>query len=61
VGTQQGLDETLKQTVDQLLTTPEGELIRQRIGVDDTLAALTGDLAFEVAQDLVPCRPPAPS
>jgi hypothetical protein len=48
VVTQQGLDETLKQTVDQLLTTPEGELIRQRIGVDDTLAALTGDLAFEV-------------
>jgi Protein of unknown function (DUF3352) len=48
VATQQGLDETLKQTVDQLLTTPEGELIRQRIGVDDTLAALTGDLAFEV-------------
>jgi hypothetical protein len=48
VATQQGLDETLKQTVDQLLTTPEGERIRQRIGVDDTLAALTGDLAFEV-------------
>ena len=48
VATQQGLDETLKQTVDQVLTTPEGELIRQRIGVDDTLAALTGDLAFEV-------------
>jgi hypothetical protein len=48
VATQQGLDETVKQTVDQLLTTPQGELIRQRIGVDDTLAALTGDLAFEV-------------
>ena len=48
VATQQGLDETLKQTVDQLLTNPEGELIRQRIGVDDTLAALTGDLAFEI-------------
>jgi hypothetical protein len=48
VATQQGLDETLKQTVDQLLITPEGERIRQRIGVDDTLAALTGDLAFEV-------------
>ncbi len=48
VATQQGLDETLKQTVDQLLTTPGGERIRQRIGVDDTLAALTGDLAFEV-------------
>jgi hypothetical protein len=48
VATQQGLDETLKQTVDQVLTSPEGELIRQRIGVDDTLAALTGDLAFEV-------------
>jgi Protein of unknown function (DUF3352) len=48
VATQQGLDETLKQTVDQLLATSEGERIRQRIGVDDTLAALTGDLAFEV-------------
>jgi hypothetical protein len=48
VATQQGLDETLKQTVDQVLTTPEGELIRQRIGADDTLAALTGDLALEV-------------
>jgi hypothetical protein len=34
--------------VDQLLATSGGELIRQRIGVDDTLAALTGDLAFEV-------------
>ena len=48
VATQQGLDETLKPTVDQLLTTSEGEQIRQRIGVDDTLAALTGDLAFEI-------------
>ena len=48
VATQQGLDETLKPTVDQLLTTAEGEQIRQRIGVDDALAALTGDLAFEV-------------
>jgi len=48
VATQQGLDQTLKPTVDQLLTTAEGEQIRQRIGVDDALAALTGDLAFEV-------------
>lgn len=48
VATQQGLDENLKQTVDQILATPEGERIRQRIGVDDALAALTGDLAFEV-------------
>jgi hypothetical protein len=48
VVTQQGLEETLKQTVDQILNTPEGERIRQRIGVDDTLATLTGDLAFEV-------------
>jgi hypothetical protein len=48
VATQQGLDETLKPTVDQLLTTAEGEHIRQRIGVDDALAALTGDLVFEV-------------
>jgi hypothetical protein len=48
VATQQGLDETLKPTVDQLLTTAEGEQIRQRIGVDDALATLTGDLAFEV-------------
>lgn len=48
VATQQGLDETLKQTLDQVLATPEGERIRQRIGLDDTLAALTGDLALEV-------------
>jgi Protein of unknown function (DUF3352) len=48
VATQQGVDETLKQTVDQLPTTPEAEGIRQRIGLDDTLAALTGDLALEV-------------
>lgn len=48
VGTQQGLYETLKQTVDQILASSEGEVIRQRIGVDDTMAALTGDLAFEV-------------
>jgi hypothetical protein len=48
VATQQGVDETLKQTVDQILATSEGELIRQRIGLDDTLAALTGDLALEV-------------
>jgi hypothetical protein len=48
VATQQGLDETLKPTADQLLTSAEGEQIRQRIGVDDALAALTGDLAFEV-------------
>jgi hypothetical protein len=39
VATQQGLDETLKPTVDQLLTTAEGEQIRQRIGVDDAPAA----------------------
>jgi hypothetical protein len=107
VATQQGLDETLKQAVDQLLTTPEGELIRRRIGVDDTGAPRGGpevkmeDLDVSghddpvpgrsrtlghgvrarlrggrrcrdrrsspvisrsrSAQDLVPCRPPAPS
>lgn len=48
VATQQGLDQTLKPAVDQLLATAEGEQLRQRIGVDDALAALTGDLAFEV-------------
>ncbi len=48
VATQQGVDETLKQTVDQVLATSEGELIRHQIGLDDTLAALTGDLALEV-------------
>jgi hypothetical protein len=34
--------------VDQALSMPEGERIRQRLAVDDVLAALTGDLAFEV-------------
>ncbi|HET7928604.1 MAG TPA: DUF3352 domain-containing protein [Actinomycetota bacterium] len=48
VATQQGVDETLKQSLDQIMNTSEGELIRERIGLDDTLAALTGDVAFEV-------------
>jgi hypothetical protein len=45
---QQGFDESLRQAVDRLLATPEGERIRRRLGVDDALSALTGDLAFEI-------------
>jgi hypothetical protein len=48
VETQEGVDASLKQIVEQALSTPEGERIRQRLDVDDALAALTGDLAFEV-------------
>jgi len=48
VATQQGLDTTLKQVLDQPLSTPPGERLRQRLGVDDALSALTGDMAFEV-------------
>jgi Protein of unknown function (DUF3352) len=48
VATQQGLDTTLKQVLDQALSTPPGERLRQRLGVDDALSALTGDMAFEI-------------
>ena len=48
VATQEGVDGSLKQFLDQALSTPEGERIRERLDVDDALAALTGDLAFEV-------------
>ncbi len=48
VATQEDVDTNLKQVLDQMLATPEGEQVRQRLGVDDTLAALTGDVAFVV-------------
>jgi hypothetical protein len=48
VATQEGADVSLKQLVDQALSTPGGERIRQRLEVDAALAALTGDVAFEV-------------
>jgi flagellar basal body-associated protein FliL len=48
VATQQGLDTTLKQVLDQALSTPQGERLRKRLGIDDALSALTGDMAFEI-------------
>ncbi len=42
------MDTTLKQVLDQALSTPVGERLRQRLGVDDALSALTGDMAFEI-------------
>jgi flagellar basal body-associated protein FliL len=48
VATQQGLDTTLNQALDQALSTPLGERLRQRLGVDDALSALTGDMAIEI-------------
>jgi flagellar basal body-associated protein FliL len=48
VATQQGLDAALKQVLDQALSTPQGERLRKRLGVDDALSALTGDMAFEI-------------
>jgi hypothetical protein len=48
VATQQGLDTTLKQALDQVLSTPEGERLRQRLGIDDALSALTGEATFEI-------------
>jgi hypothetical protein len=48
VATQQGLDTNLKQVLDEALSTPEGERIRQRLGIDDALSALTGDTTFEI-------------
>jgi hypothetical protein len=48
VATQQGLDTNLKQVLDQALSTPQGERLRQRLGIDDALSALTGDTTFEI-------------
>jgi hypothetical protein len=48
VATQQGLDATLKQALDQVLSTPQGERLSQRLGIDDALSALTGDATFEI-------------
>jgi hypothetical protein len=48
VATQQGLDTTLKQALNQALATPQGERLRQRLGIDDALSALTGDATFEI-------------
>ena len=48
VATQQGLDTTLKQALDQALATPQGERLRQQLGIDDALSALTGDMTFEI-------------
>jgi Protein of unknown function (DUF3352) len=48
VATQQGMDTTLKQALDQVLSTPEGERLRQRLGIDDALSALTGEATFEI-------------
>jgi Protein of unknown function (DUF3352) len=49
VALQQGVDVSLKRLVDQGLFTAGGESIRRQLGLDDTLAALTGDLALEVS------------
>ncbi|HZD80620.1 MAG TPA: DUF3352 domain-containing protein [Actinomycetota bacterium] len=51
VMTQRGLAAGLRAAVDQALATPEGERVRQRLGVDQMLAALTGDVAVEVAPE----------
>jgi hypothetical protein len=48
VATQQGLDTNLRQVVDQALSTPRGERLRQRLGIDAALSALTGDTTFEI-------------
>jgi hypothetical protein len=48
VATQQGVDASLRRVADLSLFTAGGERIRRRLGLDDTLAALTGDLAFEM-------------
>jgi hypothetical protein len=48
VATRQGLDTTLKQALDQVLSTPQGERLRQQLGIDDALSALTGDATFEI-------------
>jgi hypothetical protein len=45
---QQNVDATLKQAVDQVLTTPEGERLRAKLGVDNAISALTGDVSLEV-------------
>ena len=44
----QHVDATLKQAVDQVLeTTPEGDRLRAKLGVDAAIAALTGDVSLE--------------
>jgi hypothetical protein len=48
VATQEGIDANLKQVLGQALASPEGERVRERVGMDDFLAALTGDVAFEI-------------
>jgi hypothetical protein len=48
VVTQQGFDTTLRQLLDEALSTPMGERLRQRLGVDDALDALTGDAVIEI-------------
>lgn len=48
VGAQQGLDVSLRQMMEQVLATPEGERLREQLAVDDALDGLTGDMAFEV-------------
>jgi hypothetical protein len=46
--TQQNVDLALKQMIDQALSTPQGERLRSRLGLDDTISSLTGDAVFEV-------------
>ena len=48
VVTQQGFDTTLRQLLDEALSTPMGERLRQRLGIDDALDALTGDAVIEI-------------
>jgi hypothetical protein len=45
---QEDLDVTLKQAADQALSTPQGERIRSRLGLDAAISALTGDSAIEI-------------
>lgn len=49
VFSQENVDLSLRQAMDQILAAaPPGEGIPERFGVDETLASLTGDVAFEV-------------
>jgi hypothetical protein len=48
--TQQNVDLALKQMVDQALSTPQGERLRSRLGLDDTISTLTGDAVLEVGR-----------
>jgi hypothetical protein len=47
---EENIDDSLKQVVDQALSTPEGERIRSRLGLDATISSLTGDVALEVGR-----------